>query len=135
MSLWLLFWPRRLLSRRGDTLLDILVSEGLARDQAHSVVDALNPVFNPRQLQHDHALTMTYKAPDDDSFEFKSLNIKLDPEHEVQVDRCEDNSFTANEIINEFEKRTLRAEFEINSSLYEAADQNGVPFEMFIAGY
>ena len=123
---------KEIVVKRGDTLLDLLVREGLARDQAHSVVGALTPVFNPRRLQHDHALTMTYEAPDDDSFEFKSLNIKLDPEHEVRVARCEDNSFTANEIINEFETRTLRAEFEINSSLYEAADQNGVPFELLM---
>ncbi len=123
---------KEIVVKRGDTLLDLLVREGLDRGQAHSVVGALTPVFNPRRLQHEHALTMTYEAPDDDSFEFKSLNIKLDPEHEVRVARCEDNSFTANKIINEFETQTLRAEFEINSSLYEAADQNGVPFEMLI---
>lgn len=118
--------------KNGDTLLDILVREGLERDQAHSVVGALKPVFNPRRLQRDHALTMTYEVPDEDSFEFKSLNIKLDSEHEVQVDRCETNGFTASEIVREFETRTLWAEFEINSSLYEAAAQHGVPFEMLL---
>ncbi len=118
--------------KRGDTLLDILVREGVERDQAHSVVDALKPVFNPRSLQRDHALTMTYEAPDEDSFEFRSLNIKLDPEHEVQVDRCEQKGFTASEIVREFEKRTLMAEFEINSSLYEDAAQQGLPFEMLL---
>ncbi len=123
---------KEIIVKRGDTLLDLLVREGLARNEAHSVVGALTPVFNPRRLQHDQALTMTYEAPDDDSFEFKSLNIKLDPEHEVRVARCEDNSFTANEIINEFETRTLRAEFEINSSLYVSADQNGVPFDLLL---
>jgi len=123
---------KEIVVKRGDTLLDILVREGLARDEAHGVVGALKPVFDPRQLKLDHALTMTYEAPDDDSFEFKSLNIKVDPEHEVRVARCEDNGFTANEIINEFETRTLRAEFEINSSLYVSADQNGVPFDMLL---
>jgi len=123
---------KEIIVKRGDTLLDLLVREGLARDQAHSVVGALTPVFNPRRLQDDHALTMTYEAPDDESFEFKSLNIKLDPEHEVRVDRCGDNAFTANKIVNEFETRTLWSEFEINSSLYVAADQNGVPFEMLL---
>jgi murein DD-endopeptidase MepM/ murein hydrolase activator NlpD len=123
---------KEIIVKRGDTLLDLLVREGLARNEAHSVVGALTPVFNPRRLQQDHALTMTYEAPDDDSFEFKSLNIKLDPEHEVRVARCEDNGFTANEIINEFETRTLRAEFEINSSLYVSAEQNGVPFDMLL---
>ena len=118
--------------KSGDTLLDILVREGLERDQAHSVVGALKPVFNPRRLQRDQALTMTYEAPDEESFEFRSLNIKLDPEHEVQVDRCEKNGFIASEIVREFEKRTLRAEFEINSSLYEDAARQALPFEMLL---
>jgi len=123
---------KEIIVKRGDTLLDLLVREGLARNEAHSVVGALTPVFNPRRLQYDQALTMTYEAPDDDSIEFKSLNIKLDSVHEVRVDRCGDNAFTANEIVNEFQTRTLRAEFEINSSLYEAADQNGVSFDMLL---
>ncbi len=123
---------KEIVVKRGDTLLDILVREGLPRDQAHSVVGALTPVFNPRRLKNQQALTLTYEAPGDDSLEFKSLNIKLDPEHEVRVERCEKNGFIANEIVNEFETRTLRAEFEINSSLYMAADQNGVPFELLI---
>ena len=118
--------------KRGDTLLNILLREGVERDEAHSVVGALKPVFNPRRLQRDHALTMTYEVPDEDSFEFRSLNIKLDPEHEVQVDRCEQKGFTASEIVREFEKRTLMAEFEINSSLYEDAARQGLSFEMLL---
>jgi len=125
---------KEIVVKRGDTLLDLLVREGLPREQAHSVVGALTPVFNPRRLRHEQALTLTYETPNPDveSLEFKSLNIKLDPEHEVQVDRCGVNGFTANEIVNEFETLTQRAEFEINSSLYVAADQNGVPFDMLI---
>jgi murein DD-endopeptidase MepM/ murein hydrolase activator NlpD len=123
---------KEIVVKRGDTLLDLLVREGVARDQAHEVVGALKPVFDPRRLRHKQSVTMTYEAPDENSFEFKSLNIKLDPEHEVRVARCEDNSFTANEIINEFETRTQRAEFAIDSSLYVAADQNGVPFDMLL---
>ncbi len=123
---------KEIVVKRGDTLLDLLVREGLARDEAHSLVGALTPVFDPRRLQLDQALTMIYEAPGDDSLEFKSLNIKLSPEHEVRVDRYGDNAFTANEIVNEFETRTLQAEFEINSSLYVAADQNGVPFDMLL---
>jgi murein DD-endopeptidase MepM/ murein hydrolase activator NlpD len=75
---------------------------------------------------------LTYENPGEELLEFKSLNIKLDPEREIQVNRCEDNSFTANEIVNEFETRTLRAEFEINSSLYLAAEQHGIPFDMLL---
>lgn len=118
--------------RRGDTLMELLVREGLDRTEAHEVVGALKPVFNPRQLRRKHALTLTYESPDEDSFEFKSLNIKLDPVHEVRVGRSGDDAFTAQKIVNEFETRTFRAEFEITSSLYEDAKQNGIPFDMLL---
>lgn len=123
---------RDIVVQSGDTLLDLLVREGVDRDQAHGVIGALKPVFNPRRLRRDQALTLTYENPGEESLEFKSLNIKLDPEREILVNRCEDNSFTANEIVNEFEIRTQRSEFEINSSLYVAAEQHGVPFDMLL---
>lgn len=118
--------------RRGDTLMELLVREGLDRTEAHRLVGALAPVFNPRRLRRKHALTLSYEAPDDDSFEFKSLNIKLDPVNEVRVDRSGVDAFTAQKIVNEFETRTFRAGFEITSSLYEDAKQNGIPYDMLL---
>ncbi|MBM4310516.1 MAG: M23 family metallopeptidase [Deltaproteobacteria bacterium] len=123
---------RDIVVKRGDTLLDLLVREGLARDEAHGVIGALKQVFNPRRLSKDQCLTITYESPQEASPAFKSLNIKLDPVREVTVDRCGSDGFTANEIVRECESRTMCAEFQIDSSLYESAAANGVPFEMLL---
>jgi murein DD-endopeptidase MepM/ murein hydrolase activator NlpD len=123
---------RDIVVKRGDTLLDLLVREGLARDDAHGVVGALRQVFNPRRLRHGQALTITYESPEPESFAFKSLHLKLDPAREVMVDRCAAAGFSACEVVREFETRTLRADFEISSSLYQAAARHNVPFEMLL---
>lgn len=123
---------RDIVVKRGDTLMDLLVREGLARDEAHGVIGALKQVFNPRRLSKDQCLTITYESPQESSPAFKSLNIKLDPVREVTVDRCGSDGFTANEIVRECETRTMCAEFRIDSSLYESAAAHGVPFEMLL---
>jgi len=123
---------RDIVVKSGDTLMDLLVREGVPQDEAHGVIGALQQVFNPRRLQHEHALTITYESSEDVPLEFKSLNIKLDPVREVMVDRCADEGFRANEIMHECESRTMCAEFQIASSLYESASEHGVPFDMLL---
>jgi len=123
---------RDVVVKRGDTLMDLLMREGLARDEAHGVIGALKQVFNPRSLNKDQCLTITYESPPESAPAFKSLNIKLDPVREVTVDRCGSNGFTANKVERECQSRTMCAEFRIDSSLYESAAANGVPFEMLL---
>lgn len=123
---------RDIVVRSGDTLLDLLVREGVAHDDAHGVIGALKKVYNPRKLRNRQALTITYESSRDTPLEFKALTIKLDPVRELEVGRCGDEGFRANEIVRECEVRTVCAEFSIDSSLYESASDNGVPFEMLL---
>src|SRR5689334_19831 len=54
---------RVVMVRRGDTLLDLLLSAGIARAEAHEAVSALRSVFNPRDLKPGLEITLTLGSP------------------------------------------------------------------------
>lgn len=118
--------------KRGDTLMGLLVREGMAHTEAQGIVAALREVFNPRHLRLDHTLTMRYEVPRDDESRFKSLHLKLDNSRQVQVERCDTHGFKAREVIREFDTQPVRAEVVINSSLYQAASNVGVPSDILL---
>ncbi len=116
----------------GDTLMGLLVREGLSRTEAHDIISALQKVFNPRRLQQNQELVLAFENADDHAPKFQSMNLKLDVTREVLVTRCPENGFTSQELRHELESRPVRAEAPINSSLYNAAMDSGMPMDVLM---
>jgi murein DD-endopeptidase MepM/ murein hydrolase activator NlpD len=116
----------------GDTLMQILVREGLARGEAHTIISAMQEVFNPRRIRQGNEITLAFAT--DDNYEplFQNMDLRLDLTRSVQVARCEENGFVAREITREFDSRPVRAEAQISSSLYSAAVNAGMPVEVLM---
>ena len=64
---------RSLKVRNGDTLMSIMLSAGIAREDAHDAVSALRAVYDPRDLRVGQRVHLTF-APDDNLKE-----MQLDP--------------------------------------------------------
>ena len=45
---------------RGDTIIDLLVRNGVAQEDAYALVDSMRKVFNPRSLKIGQEVTLTF---------------------------------------------------------------------------
>lgn len=113
---------------RGDTLMGLLLQAGLAQAEAHAVVTALKEVYNPRNLRPGHELILTFRSNGEEGCEeFEGLKMQVDVDRNVLVQRAEDETFAAMEKQWELKLDTATAEGRIESNLYEAALQAGLP--------
>ena len=92
--------------RRGDTLMNLLVKEGVERREAHGAINALSEVFSPRRLKAGQVIRLamlpeangTQVASDggpDETLRLISLGLTSNPEEDVLVARQADDSFAA----------------------------------------
>lgn len=117
--------------RSGDTLGDVLVKTGLDRVTAFSVVDAIHAVYNPRKFRAGQELELSYEALDDQgSNELRQINFEVNAGHSIMVSRQGDGTFTAKEVIADTHREFARVEGTINTSLYDAAQDAGVPTDV-----
>jgi murein DD-endopeptidase MepM/ murein hydrolase activator NlpD len=119
---------RVVLVRRGDTLLDLLLTAGIARAEAHEAVSALRGVFNPRSLKPGQEITLTV-APLSlgDQPSLLGAIFPDTAERAVNLSRDPDGRFTALGVDKELERELIRARGTVRSSLFEAAGTAGVP--------
>ena len=112
----------------GDTLLGLFAAAGAERGEAHAVVDALETVYDPRDLQIGQALTLMLRHDGRDS---TLIGLELMPEVDriIRVRRVGDG-FTAESLANDLETRRVAAGYFINASLAADASRAGVPYEV-----
>jgi hypothetical protein len=116
----------------GDTLMELLVREGINKTDASRIISSLSEVFNPRQLHQGQEVTLIFKTLSDSSTLLQSLIFIPDLTREIQINRSSEKAFESNEIIHKLEKKTVKAKVEIKGSLYESALDNGMPIEVLI---
>lgn len=129
----------------GDNLMDVLVSAGAERFDAHVAIQSLQGVYDTRRdLRVGDELQVTL-GPITDSGSgsgngsFESLNYVLSGlklpvsyDREVLVDRNEDGGFVAREVILPLESETVRVAGTIDTSLFVNASRAGVPTSVLI---
>lgn len=117
---------RSLKVRNGDTLMSIMLSAGIARDDAHDAVSALRAVYDPRDLRVGQRVHLTF-SPDDNLKE-----MLLDPSvvRQVAVRRDEATSFRAFETKRTLNRKIGFARGTIKSSLYKSAVTQNVPLSV-----
>jgi murein DD-endopeptidase MepM/ murein hydrolase activator NlpD len=119
---------RVLMVRRGDTLLDLLLSAGIARAEAHEAVSALRSVFNPRELKPGLEITLTLGSPN--TGEQPSLlgaSFAANAERDIALSRDSDGRFTALRRSKDLQRELIRTRGTVRSSLFEAASSAGLP--------
>lgn len=121
--------------RRGDTLLEVLVNAGVRPAEAYDAVDALTAYFAPRDLRPGQEIALTLSPPENSQLGASGLalvGLSLQPsvERDLQVTRGNDGGFTALQIDRPLLHKTVALDGHIDSSLFEAAEQAGMPFSI-----
>lgn len=134
---------------RNDVLMNMLVDAGTNRQQAYYAIEELKKIYNPRKLRVGQQVTVTFETPvaptpDATSSDATSpdatsqdiaapeprlfgLEIKTEVDQRVAVARSEDGSFVSQKIITKLQTNYTRAGGTIDSSLYLAALDAGIP--------
>ena len=126
----------------GDNLMDVLIKAGAERAEAHTAIQSLKGVYDPRrdlrvgdQLQItlgpviDTAEKKDIAAPD---YELSSLRLPVTYDREVEVERAEDDDFIAREIELPLTTEFVRVSGSIDSSLFVNGRNAGIPISVLI---
>lgn len=117
--------------RRGDTLFGLLVDAGLSDSEAKDAVGALSDVFSPRQLKAGQEITLSMAAPTSDQAveDSKLVSLTLAPSvaRDVTLVRDQKGVFVAESVDRPLTETVSRAAGVIDSSLFEAAHDAGLP--------
>lgn len=114
--------------RPGQTFASVLDNAGADRVAAARAIAALESFFPARQLRAGQELNVYFDTISTDEGEtrvFAGLSFRPDVERTLTVSRTADGQFRAREATVEFERQMVRARGEIETSLYEAALDQG----------
>lgn len=117
---------------RGDTLMNLLTDNGVDRSAAHTAIQRLSDVYDVRRLQIGQDLVLTFQEQSTGPA-FLGLSLRPNAEREIVVLADAESGFVARESLRELDKRDDFAAAEIQSSLYEAALDAGMPIDVLIA--
>lgn len=111
----------------GDTLMSMLTAVGIDRMTAYGAIDALSDVFDPRGLRPRQSLELTLLPPiPTGRAPVQTMTFSPDPLRDIVVAPFE-GGFRAVESTRAVEEFPMRADGRIDSSLYVAAQEAGVP--------
>ncbi|MAN61555.1 MAG: peptidase M23 [Parvibaculum sp.] len=120
---------------RGDTLMGLLTESGAARADAHRAIAAMTPLQDPRkvragqelELAFEEYVTETDEGDSEVSRRLTTVSMKTDVDRHVTVSRTDDGDYAGMEVIAELETGHVQARGTINSSLFLAAADAGIP--------
>jgi murein DD-endopeptidase MepM/ murein hydrolase activator NlpD len=118
--------------RPGDTLYGVLVDAGVTEDEAKNAVGAISDVFSPRDLRAGQEITLNISTASgtrssDVDPQLMSLTFEPDVVTDVTLTRSGSGDFVAAAIDKELVDANRRVAGVIDSSLFGAAQEAGVP--------
>jgi murein DD-endopeptidase MepM/ murein hydrolase activator NlpD len=118
--------------RPGDTLFGVLVGAGVSVDDAESAVGAIADVFSPRDLRAGQQITLNITTASatrerDADAQLMGLSFEPDVTTDVTLTRNDTGSFIAAAVDKPIIEDHRRAAGIIDSSLFDAAQEAGVP--------
>lgn len=121
---------------KGDTLFVALTKAGSAANDAEAAIAAFRKVHNPRSLQIGQTLTLAFEPMVDEektrAFRLAEIALDVAPDRDILVARQEDDSFHASEVARDLVRRLEKAEGLIQTSLYDAAMDAGLPISILM---
>ena len=116
----------------GDTLLAVLANNGAPRTQAHALVDALEVLYDPRDLQIGQELTLILDRMGHETT-LRGFEIMPDVEATIRVTRnAQDTAYQAERIATHLEVQRIAAAGAITSSLAADTGTAGVPYAVLM---
>lgn len=126
----------------GDNLMEVLVKAGAERAEAHTAIQSLKGVYDPRrdlrvgdELQitlgpvSDSVTESTAALPD---YQLSSLRLPVTYDREVEVERAAGDDFVAREIELPLTTEFVRVSGTIDSSLFVNGRNAGIPISVLI---
>lgn len=116
--------------RRGDTLTGMLVSHGATHDEALNIVHGMKKIYNPKNLVAGQSveLSMDRKA-EGGRQDINAMSIAVSPLHTVTMART-NNAYVFHDIKTPVSTSLTRGGGVITSSLYQTAEDSGIPAQM-----
>ena len=119
----------------GDTLIQLLRQTGLSAREAFLAVQELQTVYSPRKLRPGQSIQLAL-LHDDTAAQadprLKRLNLRADAETDVAVARTADGGFEAEKRARDLSRQVTGVTAEIDSSLFAAAQDSGVPAKVVL---
>ncbi len=148
-SIAALLKPRTVTVARGDTLMALMVGAGADRSDAHEAIAALRDVYSPRRLRPGQEIELTFATinPLDDEEanaqgstddtagggQLMGLSLQSAVDEIVRVARAAvSDDFVAETIERPLERQVLHGSGTIDSSLFVAARNAGIPNRVMI---
>ncbi len=138
----------------GDTIMGVLQGAGVSAEDAAAVIDAMKPLYSPRSIRSGQTFQATFgpaanaessptdganaadtaQADDADSSERRLLSLSFSPsiEHQITVRLTVPDGYLARDVPRKLEGRFEHAGATIDSSLYLAAIQAGLPANIIV---
>ena len=119
---------RRVVVRRGDTLLDILARVGISGSEAHEAITSVRDVFDPRRLRPGQAVELAVDSQGvDGEPRLAALSMNVDVGNDLRLTRDESGGFLAETIERELQRSRVFAGGRIDGSLFASGRQLGLP--------
>jgi len=120
---------------RGDTLGGLLTEAGVPASEADAAIRALALHYNPRRLRNGQEIAVVFEPPAPGTVDAglptpgRFLGLSIEPGYDtaVEVTRTAGGDFTASVIAKTLTRAMARAAGEIDSSLYIAGRDAGLP--------
>jgi murein DD-endopeptidase MepM/ murein hydrolase activator NlpD len=118
--------------RPGDTLYGVLINAGVTENEAHDAVGAIAEIFSPRALRAGQEITLNITTASgaparDDDPQLLSLSFEPDLTKDVKLTRNDTGDFIASAVEKPLVEHNRLAAGIIDSSLFNAAQEAGVP--------
>jgi murein DD-endopeptidase MepM/ murein hydrolase activator NlpD len=118
--------------RPGDTLYGVLVGAGITQDDANDAVGAIAEIFSPRDLRAGQEITLnitTASATRESAAEPQLMGLSFEPNvtTDVTLKRNDTGLFVAAAVDKPVVEHIRRGAGIIDSSLFDAAQEAGVP--------
>lgn len=128
----------------GDNLMKVLVRAGADRKEAHVAIQSLDNLYDPsRDLRVGDELQITLGPAEIEEgsseadepvsgFVLSALTLPVSYDREVAIDRGDDGSFSAREVLVPLAEETVAASGQIDSSLFVDGTRAGIPTPVLI---
>jgi murein DD-endopeptidase MepM/ murein hydrolase activator NlpD len=118
--------------RPGDTLYGVLVSAGITEDDANNAVGAIAEIFSPRDLRAGQEITLnitTASGTRESAADAQLMGLSFEPNvtTDVTLTRNDTGLFVAAAVDKPVVEHIRRGAGIIDSSLFDAAQEAGVP--------
>ena len=123
----------------GDSLASVLTDAGVAQDDAQAVVNAVHAVWSVRNMRAGQTMSATFgfsatpnSSSDEAAAKLLALSFSPSVEHQIIVRRNALGAYAAQDIEKKLESQYRHASATIDSSLYLAAMQAGIPADVVV---